>query len=67
MKKYQAHLNVEICTSIKLVTYFYKYVFKDFDHVNVFFVIIRKINDDRVHRNDNRKIVDEIIVYHDVR
>ena len=67
LKKYQIHLNVEICTSIKFVTYFYKYVFKDFDHVSVFFVITRKINDDRTHRNDNREIVDEIIVYHDIQ
>ena len=66
LKKYQIYLNVEICTLIKFVTYFYKYVFKNFDHVSVFFVIIRKINNDRIHRNDNRKIVNEIIIYHDV-
>ena len=67
LKKYQTHLNVEICTSIKSMTYLYKYVFKDFDHVNVSSILIRKINDERAHRNDNREIVNEIQIYHDVR
>ena len=33
--KYEFYINVEICTSIKLVTYLYKYVFKKSNHANV--------------------------------
>jgi hypothetical protein len=29
--KYNAHINVEVCTSVKAVKYIYKYIYKGFD------------------------------------
>jgi hypothetical protein len=31
--KYHAHINVEICTTIKAVKYLYKYVYKGHDKI----------------------------------
>ena len=67
LKKYQIYLNVEICISIKSMIYLYKYVFKNFDHVNIFSILIKKINDERAHCNDNQKIVNEIKLHHNVK
>lgn len=33
--KYNAHINTEICTSLKAVKYIYKYVYKGFDCANI--------------------------------
>lgn len=33
--KYNAHINVEVCTSVKAVKYIYKYIFKGYDCSNV--------------------------------
>ena len=33
--KYECHINVEICSSVKSVKYLYKYIFKGFDSCNV--------------------------------
>lgn len=33
--KYDAHINVEICTSLRAVKYIYKYIFKGFDCANI--------------------------------
>ena len=72
--KYETHINVEICTSIKFVTYLYKYVFKKSNHVDVSIEItlivnesMRRINHERAHRNDIVEFVDEIKIYHDVK
>lgn len=35
LTKYDAHINVEICTSIKSVMYIYKYIFKGHDRVTL--------------------------------
>src|SRR6266540_6473208 len=35
-QKYDCHINVEICSSIRSVKYLYKYVYKGHDHVIVF-------------------------------
>ena len=32
-QKYNYHINVEICSSIRLVKYLYKYIYKGLDHV----------------------------------
>lgn len=32
--KYNAHINVEVCTSLKGVKYIYKYIYKGFDYAN---------------------------------
>jgi hypothetical protein len=33
--KYNAHINVEVCTSLKAIKYIYKYIFKGFDCANI--------------------------------
>ncbi len=33
--KYDAHINVEVCTSLQAIKYIYKYIFKGFDCVRV--------------------------------
>ena len=40
--KFNCHINVEICSSIKCVKYLYKYLFKGADHANI--VICEKTN-----------------------
>jgi hypothetical protein len=35
LKKYNCHLNVEICSTIQVVKYLYKYIFKGGDRLNV--------------------------------
>lgn len=32
--KYNAHINVEVCTSLKTIKYIYKYIYKGFDCAN---------------------------------
>jgi hypothetical protein len=41
--KFNCHINVEICSSIKCVKYLYKYLFKGADHANI--VISEKNNE----------------------
>lgn len=33
--KYNAHVNVEVCTSVKAVKYIFKYIYKGYDCANV--------------------------------
>ena len=33
--KYEIHINIEICTSIKSMIYFYKYIFKNFNSIDI--------------------------------
>jgi hypothetical protein len=33
--KYNAHINVELCSTIKSVKYLYKYVYKGYDCANI--------------------------------
>ncbi|XP_047136782.1 uncharacterized protein LOC124813574 [Hydra vulgaris] len=46
-KKYQAHINVEACMSVKAVKYLYKYIYKGHDCANV--LINEQINHDEVN------------------
>nr|XP_047123764.1 uncharacterized protein LOC105849148 [Hydra vulgaris] len=46
-KKYQAHINVEACMSIKSVKYLYKYIYKGHDCANV--VINQSVHHDEVN------------------
>ncbi|XP_065660363.1 uncharacterized protein LOC136084156 [Hydra vulgaris] len=46
-KKYQAHINVEACMSVKAVKYLYKYIYKDHDCANI--LINEQINHDEVN------------------
>ena len=71
--KYQIYINVEICTSIKSMIYFYKYVFKNFDFVDVFLQVIETIafvtiiNVSMIHRNDTIETMNEIKIFHDCK
>ena len=80
LKKYQTHINVEICIFVKLVFYFYKYIYKKNDFVNVFITIIivsifdsifkirrNEVNMSSIHRNDKKFSINEISIFHDVR
>ena len=62
--KFNVHINVEICTSIKFIVYLYKYVFKSSNFVSVEITITKKINR-FVHASDSILIVDECITYHE--
>lgn len=55
--KYNAHINTEVCTSLKAVKYIYKYVYKGFDCANI--VIGSGDNETMVH--------DEIATFLDAR
>nr|XP_047129329.1 uncharacterized protein LOC105848913 [Hydra vulgaris] len=46
-KKYQAHINVEACMTIKSVKYLYKYIYKGHDCANV--VINEQVNHDEIN------------------
>ena len=52
-KRYNCHINVEICSSIQAVKYLYKYVYKGHDRANVLI--------------DNPSTIDEVQVYLDAR
>ena len=56
--KYNAHINVEICTSIQSIKYVYKYVYKGHDRASI------SVGDSNVQENHN---VDEIREYLDAR
>nr|XP_047142898.1 uncharacterized protein LOC100213206 [Hydra vulgaris] len=45
-KKYQAHINVEACMSVKAVKYLYKYIYKGHDCANV--LINEQVNHDEI-------------------
>ena len=64
LKRYRAHINVEICIFAKSVTYFYKYIYKKSDSADVSTTII---NQSSSHRNDVDASVDEMRIFHDVR
>nr|XP_047146315.1 uncharacterized protein LOC124819141 [Hydra vulgaris] len=46
-KKYQAHINVEACMSVKAVKYLYKYIYKGHDCANV--LINEQVNHDEIN------------------
>ena len=80
LKKYQIHINVEICIFVKSIFYFYKYIYKKNDFVNVFITIIiasifdsifkvrrNEVNMSSTHRNDKNSSMNEISIFYDVR
>ena len=62
--KFNVYINVEICTSIKSITYLYKYVFKNSNSINVSTIIIRNVNN-LVRTNDINLTIDEYITYYE--
>lgn len=74
LRKYQAHINVEICTSAKPVSYLYKYIYKGSDSADVSSTVTtaprvpnNRVNTAPAHRNDNAAPVDEVKIFHDAR
>ena len=61
LKKYNAHINVEICGSFSSIKYLFKYVFKGYDMTEVRTEItsmdfIDEVNNQEGHDNDNNYI-----------
>ena len=52
LKKYKAHINVEICCSIKAIKYLYKYIYKGHDKACYTFKIngVKEIDRDEITR-----------------
>jgi hypothetical protein len=57
--KYNAHINVELCSSVKSVKYLYKYVYKGYDSTNI------EVTTDQNGQKINN--VDECAQYFDLR
>lgn len=64
--KYNAHINVEICSSILSIKYLYKYVYKGHDRVTLA-LYQSAHNDTGQHALDHTEPVDEIKMYLDAR
>ena len=62
---FDAHINVEICSTVKAVKYFYKYVYKVHDR-GVFEVSVPTPEED-TSNNKKRTEVDEIARFMDAR
>lgn len=62
--KYDCHINVEICSTIRSVKYLYKYVYKGNDRT---MVRISNVKGNKSQKSNNTKNVDEIKQYVDCR
>ena len=63
--KYNAHINVEICSSILSIKYLYKYVYKGHDRATI--ALYQSANNNGQHTLDHAEPVDEIKMYLDAR
>jgi hypothetical protein len=54
--KFDCHINVEVCSSVKAVKYLYKYVYKGHDRINFL-----------IDTNETEKEIDEISAYQSAR
>ena len=61
LMRYNCHINIEVCNSIKCAKYLYKYVFKGHDHVSA------SINQARAHMDGQPLVINEIKQYRDGR
>ena len=52
LKKYEAHINVEVCCSIKAIKYLYKYIYKGHDKASYTFRVtgVKEIDRDEINR-----------------
>ncbi|XP_014773256.1 uncharacterized protein LOC106871358 [Octopus bimaculoides] len=64
LQKYEAHINLEWCASIKAVKYLYKYIFKGVDHATV---SLHRQEDSVRHNVGNENQMDEISNYENCR
>ncbi|TKR58437.1 hypothetical protein L596_029881 [Steinernema carpocapsae] len=67
LTKYNAHINVEVCTSIKCVKYLFKYVYKGHDKANLFVVETNAVEQQPQHQAPEVLDHDEIKNYTDAR
>ena len=58
--KYNAHINVEICNSIKSCKYLYKYVYNGPDMASVSTQIVDQQNSHEEQESTNKRNIDEI-------
>jgi hypothetical protein len=65
LTKYDAHINVEICSSVLTIKYLYKYVYKGYDQATLAFSQLGNVNEPNARVNTDP--VDEIKMYLDVR
>ncbi|XP_022868278.1 uncharacterized protein LOC111387902 [Olea europaea var. sylvestris] len=56
LAKYDFHINVEVCSSVKTVKYLYKYVYKGHDHIHF-----------TLNKETNEEFIDEISNYQTIR
>lgn len=56
LAKYDCHIYVEICSTIKVVKYLYKYIYKGHDRVAI-----------ACASDDNKEVVDEITLFQSTR
>lgn len=59
LAKFDCHINVEVCSSIKSVKYIYKYVYKGYDSANIALRPVRE-NDENNNGVENVQLQDEI-------
>ncbi|OBZ81898.1 hypothetical protein A0J61_10052 [Choanephora cucurbitarum] len=62
--KYDAHINVEVCSTVSAVKYIYKYVYKGYDRANV---VISNSTQQKNSNNQNPVMHDEINHFVDAR
>lgn len=64
VRKFNAHINVEICNRIRVVKYIYKYIYIGEDHA----IVLQQSSQRSVGTNeDGYNVVDEIKQYLDCR
>ena len=61
--KYNAHINVELCSTVKSVKYLYKYIYKGYDCANVQ-INLREPSNNTDEQNHANWKYDEVREFH---
>ncbi|CAH2017253.1 unnamed protein product [Acanthoscelides obtectus] len=64
LEKYEAHINVEACSSMKSVKYLLKYIYKGFDRAQI---VVRTVEEDGQTTTIQEPMYNEIQMFLDVR